>query len=139
MSEEPRYVLEVSQKQARIIDEAVDLYSRIGMGQLSELLYYFPARFNGGQRTEKFSQNRDEAEHLLVRIKELIGNLPSGHHYHSIADPDINDAFRVAYDIRQVVRHFLAWERVPGGGYNRDFDEPMRLSQLDLPIFKRKE
>ncbi|MPR11493.1 hypothetical protein [Microvirga tunisiensis] len=50
-----------------------------------------------------------------------------------IHSPEIHEDARIAYDIRQTLRHYLAWSRHPEGGLTRDFDKPLRTSAVALP------
>ena len=51
----------------------------------------------------------------------------------------INDSFRVAWDLQQVIRYRLAWDRNPEGGIQVIFDEPLKSSQEPLACIKKQK
>ena len=44
--------------------------------------------------------------------------------------------FRIAWDIQQVIRHRIAWDRNPKGNITVDFDSPLKTSDEQLPIIE---
>ena len=113
------YQIEVTEKQAQIISEATELYARIQAGQLGEVALYIPR-----SRLDHIQVVRD-----ALREAELhfTGMAPGA--YFGITNSDIRDAARIAWDLSQVVRHRLAWDRNPEGDYmSVHFDEPRNLS-----------
>jgi len=49
----------------------------------------------------------------------------------------IHDVFRIAWDLQQVIRHRLAWDRNPKGGIQVSFDDPLKSSREPLASIKR--
>lgn len=116
---EKKYILELNEKQARLLSYACDQFSRLIMGQdwsFQELLEAAWERrckkatgkpmddeWDGG-----WSAMREEAERTCREIKRKFWGLPSntlnGVHYDDTAD--------ILYDIHQVLRHVL-WEDLP--------------------------
>ncbi len=130
MSENKKtYTLNMSEEQAQILVRALDLYSRIGIGQFEEILdVYDPLH----KRVPV--EARDAARRLLNSVKAVYGHPANGSN--GIHSPEVRDEFRAAYDIQQVVRHRLAFDRHPEGGFQVNFDEPRQISQLPLPSIK---
>ncbi len=104
--------------------QALDFMNRMGMGQFRELFDLVDSEFKAN-KTE-----RDEAEKLLFRARSIMmPGLNGPNNYHSIRSPTIKDTYRVLYDMQQVIRHRLAWDRKPKGDFTVDFDEPWRTSE----------
>jgi hypothetical protein len=120
----PKYNLTLSQKQAEVLVRALDLYSRIGIGQFEEVLDVYDRELKlDYERRERFrvklNQAKNEAGH------------PSNGSY-GISSPEVRDEFRVSYDIQQVVRNKLALVRNPEGGITVDFDTPRAIGKEPL-------
>lgn len=126
------YHLEMTERQAQIIINALELYSRIGMGQLQEVAYVL--RSNSVPGFINFNA-LDKVESLTREASSYWMNFSGG--YHGISSNKINDSFRVAWDLQQVIRYRLAWDRNPEGGIQVHFDEPYKTSKEDLAIIKK--
>lgn len=128
------YTLTLNEHQAYVIKEALDLFSRIHMGQLDTVADVFVA-YAQERGFDTLSFLRDELDNLSPIWTGL-----HKHAYHGIHSPKISDKARVAWDLQQVIRHRLAWDREPKGGIYVDFDTPMRSSAEPLAsIQERKE
>ena len=128
--------LEISEKQMDIMLAALDLYSRVRMGQYSDL----PNSKN------KYMTPSEDAN-LIKRIlmPELDWNA-----FYGIHSEKISDDARIAWDIQQVMRHMRSWHRA-GKDPEKDqrewtgsntmmgvsYDSPMRSSEEEeLPKIK---
>lgn len=123
-----KYVLELSETQAQAMVAALESFTRLGMGQYSaamELSIPF-TKFPGYNR---------ELEACYRQIKSIIHGL-TGSEYYSISSSELPESVKVAHDIFQVVRHRLAWDRNPEGGFTVDFSPPLKVSKEILPILK---
>lgn len=122
------YSLTINAKQAHIMVKALDLYSRLLSGQIEELGPFF--RFHG------MRQVKDQS---LFEIKrQLFPELESNAGY-SIGAKETDPKAQIAWDIQQVIRHQLAWDNNPQGGFTVDYDEPFASSDQPLPtILSRK-
>lgn len=125
-----KYTLQLTENQARIISEALDLFSRIGMGQLKEVVSVL-------RQNPLPNSNLEERINFLSEIRNKLDILAKywmkGPGYHGITSKLISDKFRIAWDIQQVIRHRLAWDRKSEGGFTIDFDDPMVTSEEPLP------
>lgn len=124
------YKLTITKKQMEVIREAMEFYSRCGMGQLSDIRWIcFPQ-----------SRRSDEADSLLDRVKEIYTGLDSSQ-YHRLTSKEVDDKFRVAWDVNQVLRNQLSKESDPEKKYFSVWDyEPDRTSQKEpLPILEKLE
>jgi hypothetical protein len=100
------YTLNINEQQAKVISNALDLYMRIGMGQLTEILQH-PTIM-----AARDVKDIPAVEANLRQVKSLIfKDLPKGV-YHSVLSEKIDDSNRVAYDLCQIVRNRLAWDRL---------------------------
>lgn len=111
-----KYILTVTDEQLSFIRDATELLSRITSGQVYEVLEYAPIDPN------KYSEARGALLRALRPFEDktfqrsIIG---SG-----------------CWDIYQVARYRLAWDRKPEGGFTVAFDEPFQTSQYPLPIIQ---
>lgn len=106
MKEKPRkYMLTLTEDQARAISFSSELVSRLYMGQLDCLRDF----------THYPNENLDEIYRKLDELRELMGLIPNGcsrNAYWGISSPDIKDRARTLFDVYQVIRHQL-WKDEP--------------------------
>lgn len=126
------YTLAITEEQARVLVNACDFFSRIGIGQLDRVLDEF--RFSKDVSPEKL----DEARKFIDHAKFLLTGFPPNAS-HGIRSPQVKDIYRVAYDLQQVIRHRLAWDAKPEGGIGVHFDEPWRSSNEPLATITEKK
>lgn len=135
MEKNKRYTLTITEEQANTLINALDLYQRIGMGQLEEIKHTaVPAPGH--------KYNWVEVDQTMAILKLQLLGWPHIGTAHSILSPDLPDQFRVAWDIQQVVRHRLAYDGLKPGekpGIYVYFDEPRRTSKEPLPEIKQVE
>ena len=115
-----KYTITVTAEQLSFIRDATELLSRIASGQVYETLRYAPidpARYW-------------EARGALLRALEPFED--------KMFQKSIID--NGCWDIYQVARHRLAWDRKPEGDpFSVAFDEPFQTSQYPLPIIQDVE
>uniref|UniRef100_A0A6M3ISR5 Uncharacterized protein n=1 Tax=viral metagenome TaxID=1070528 RepID=A0A6M3ISR5_9ZZZZ len=121
-----KYKLEITEKQAKIITQSLNLFSRIGMGQLEEIINHPQWIF-----TVDNQYDRDIIKNSINTLKKHLCNLDSYSSF-GIYQEEVDDINRVAWDLQQVIRHKLAWDRNPKGGITVDFGVPMKSSKEDL-------
>lgn len=141
---EPAYELaNLSEIQARTMVDALDLFSRIQIGQLEEILSMarmgsIPHRDD--QDVSARIEEIEEAEPLLHEVKRLLtGHSPNASF--GILGGKTPESARVAYEIQRAIRHRLAWDRQPEGGMGVDFDDPdsLRSTGQPLAVLKRTQ
>lgn len=123
---ELQYQIKLTKEQASVISKALDVYSRLGAGQFQELMTFATVK----------DLDFAEIEKIFVRLKELMFDLP-GHTYLGIGG--VSDSCRVSYDLHQVIRHRLAWDNDPRGGYQVWFDRPMKFGTERLAEMSKIE
>lgn len=101
MAKDPKYVLELSPEQARVVIDALDVYSRLGAGQMEEALVFW--RF----RTK--TENIEPARQIILGVKMLITGLGNGANL-GIHSKELPIEYKRAYDVQQVLRHAIAHE-----------------------------
>lgn len=144
--------IELSDEQAYVIVEALDLFSRVLIGQSEEV----------GSVMNKYSVNMLDSEVVGEVGKQYTQHKPNRHAYdahhdftdairslkhsllgihsngsYGIHSEAVHDNARVAYDIQQVLRHYLAWKHYKSdsvaGTIGVSFDKPYQTSKLELP------
>ena len=133
------YNLKINKKQLKVISKALDIYSRIGIGQVDEILWHPSVAKKMWVKNNNLTENK--INHKLVRkmlddIKKIVWNYdPNTYGGISMAEEDD----KVAYDLYQVIRHKLAWEEKPEGGITVNFHEPMKWSKEELAKIKNMD
>jgi hypothetical protein len=127
------YHLHMNEKQAQIIIHALDLYSRIGMGQLEEVVTILRQNING---SNKDTLGKLEEVGRLIREASSYWMGGAGSYY-GINSEQISDSFRIAWDLQQVVRYRLAWDRNPEGGIQVIFDDPIQTSKEPFALITK--
>lgn len=123
---EQQFTLHLTEGQLAVLEKALDLYSRIGMGQLRECpRIMVDGRITAGpEEAEALTRCRHELEDAIKGVE-----IPGG--VQSITSQSISDEFRVAYDCQQVARHGLHLYR-----YYKDPDYRQKCSAYvssDMP------
>lgn len=131
---EPSIQLEMNANQASIIIKALDLYSRLGIGQIDEIKTTMDVTFR-----RRDPLNNAEVDSHLTALKELYFPELRGKSYYGIFCGKAPEKSKIAWDLIQVIRYAMAWERSPSGGFTVDFGEPIKSSlKEDLAIAKIK-
>lgn len=129
-----QWTLTADERQFRIIVKALNLFSRLLMGQIEELDNFF--RWESCGNNLRVDPNNYEAITQLVEaLKPLIfPELPIKGSY-GIHSPEISDESKIAFDLIQVIRHRLAWDAAGNPSKRRwpdmmqvDYDEFMPCS-----------
>lgn len=106
---------------------ALDLYSRIFMGQYSEIEWCIRLNtIKQGKPLYKLFDN-EELQSLLLKVREkAIPDLKGWSFNGSYGIwSEKNDIRSVeAFDLQQVIRYSDAWHRHPEGGVGRNFEKP---------------
>lgn len=114
------YTLTVTERQLELIRNATELLSRIATGQVYEALSYAPIN------QEDYFEARGS---LLRALEPFISKTyqPS-------------DVAGGCWEIYQVVRYQLAWDRNPKGElFQTEAYEPMQCSREPLPIVSKRD
>jgi len=125
-----KITLTVNESQAQTILTALDLYSRLLMGQFDVIENVM--KWRGDYKFWEQPYGHDLSEKLLKTLRRLyIPELQRGDSW-GISHPKNPAESKVAYDILQVLRHSMAWHKEPSGGYTVDFGQPIPFSQEEM-------
>lgn len=113
--------LTVTDEQLRLIQQALDFYSRIGIGQFERIKEHptFEAHLHSEFKNEdgktdysKLHSVGDEVDEIFTQAKRLLYNEPSAvkNGGWGINNPNVDNSCRDAYDLVQVIRHEF-WKR----------------------------
>ena len=130
-----RYQLTLTRDQAALVRAALDMYFRVGMGQLRDVVEHL---LDPKLPIDEWCKRRDLIDSVMLAARSLARpELPSNA-YHSISSDKISENNRIACDIHDVIRHHLAMEASPNG-WTVAHDEPRKLSDEPLPDIKTIE
>ena len=135
-----KYKVTLTKEQIEILLPAIDLASRLHLGQIAEVANYCNHRTN--LRKTDFYEGRE----ALNNFKRLVmppdfGDVIS----YGIYNTDVSDEARALYDIFQVLRNKLAWDTLPDGATSSEtiyvqFDTPTKCSdEMELPVIEKVE
>ena len=134
MKEETKKVkieLEMDERYLQTMLCALDLYSRILMGQTENIATVF-----GWHSDKEFSMRK--LRELCDEIKTIaFPDLSSAASY-GIAEAETPDVAKLAYELRRVLEHDFAWLRKPEGGHTTEFHEVSKVSgdEYEMPKVK---
>lgn len=131
-----KYKLELDEKQARVVQDALECYGRVLMGQLEYVEEVW--RWRTPYSEEKMKK-MEEMRRYLEMAKGAIKLSPNSHF--GVNNPEISDDARKAFDIQQVMRYVSSWHRA-GKDPKKDernhsemmgvnYDEPYKYSKDD--------
>jgi hypothetical protein len=129
-----KYQLELDEEQAKIIQRALDLYMRIGLGQIEYPVCDAITRARFDVSIDQFCAARDELAVVGEKLTGYASNASRG-----IGSPELPNEFKRACDIHDVIRHRIAWDRSPEGGMGVSFYDPLHWGEGDLPKIKKVE
>lgn len=122
------YNLKVSKNQAKVISEAVELYTRLHIGQIDQLDSFFLDRTHTLVDPAALDILRKAYQTIKTRLfPELVKNS-----YHSIRSYVVPEKAKIAYDIVQVINHKLSLDSYPNGNYSVYSQDPIQCSKEEL-------
>ena len=149
--------LTLTTKQADIVQEALDLYARIGLGQIDQIDdclppinttpevgagYYMHLTDLLAEAVRKMESGTNRDYNVMRRYYDLGQSLATGMHHNAsfgVNSTHSNKNADIAFDIRDVIRHYRSWSRYPEGGMGVSFDKPMHWGSEPLPTIKEKK
>lgn len=130
--------LALNDKQADVIIAALELWARIGCGELTALLGH--PEISRRLTTDK-GVTTEDVRRLLEHLKIGVFGLPRNAYY-GIVSSDITESNRIAFDLMQVIRHRLSWSRAGNPAertpdmYHIAFEEPQHTSTEPLATMR---
>lgn len=105
--------------------EALDLYTRLGIGQLEILEEHLRmGSFSPEDDRELTFRILDRAKSVIQSLKMDVLGFQSGASF-GIHHPSVNPGVSRTWYLLKVLRHRLSWDRQPAGGHGVGHDEPM--------------
>lgn len=139
------YQLIISEKQAQVISQALEIFARLGIGQFRDALEVLP-----------LEAKRDGWHETLGQVGELLsrftkGNVNGRGSSWSIHVKQVSEESRISYDLHQVIRYRLAWDKAIKDGIAENehsprsrttflvsFDEPFQVGAEPLANMKKE-
>ena len=119
-----KYILELSPEQASLLQDVCEIGARIGMYQLHDICRLLPCS------TENQKKNYQE-------IYDLLWEQYLRYARSSSSDGVKAEHSNMLWDLYQVIRYKLSWDRNPNGEpMNVMFDSPLRTSKQKLAIIR---
>jgi len=129
-----RYQLTLTEIQLQVVQNALDMYFRVGMGQLREVTEHL---IDHDLEMGEWCKRRDLVDAIMAAAKLAARPELTGNASHSISSDKIDDSNRIACEVHNVIRHHLAWERKPEGGFGVSWDQPMQYSQEPMAVISQ--
>lgn len=136
---EKRYQIELTEQQLRDLNYACDIVSRLRCGQMrtacQDIIEEAYERNDHKEIDDAWFDMRHRIEQLLDEIKSIGWKMPSNADY-GVKYDDMADRL---YDMHQVIRNALYWEKHAGETthISVDGDTPMQFG--DEPLIKIKK
>lgn len=137
------YKLEITETQAKVISRSLEVFSRLGIGQVNMAIEeaHFEKLFLGekGESVESHLKRKEDLRYHCDAIKKILTG--SEWNAFGISAPEISDNFRVAYDIKKVIDHQLYKERNPEESLSRSvnsYPPTYSLGREPLPVISKE-
>lgn len=131
--------LSMTLEQAEVVKHALDLYSRIGSGQIEEIEYVLKRQFGFDRKKDILEGESDEIdwrdfEDNIKRAKHAIGL--SGNASYGVGNPRLSIAVHRSYEIYKGLCYALAIDQNPNPSFKTvDYDgNLLRYTQDPEPI-----
>lgn len=112
--------LELTIDQAKVVEDALDLYSRIGIGQLEEVEHVLKRKFGFFNVVDKNTPiNWDAFNQAIKYAKLYIGFEPNASY--GIGNKKVSVSVKRAFEIQKTLSKELAMDRDPNPGF-KTFD-----------------
>jgi len=123
-----KWTLEINEKQAQVIQDALDSFSRAKLGQINYALEHVANDLKLDRQTQELVHEYAKSQFF----PELEKN-----EFYGIHSQEISDDARIAYDIIQVIRYALAQKNGVTSGVS--LYSPCKSStSVDLPKIEEK-
>ena len=139
-----RYTIELNEHQAQTIAQACEILARLGIGQFRDALEQLPTT---AFRPDGWNEDMDTIGRMLS--KHTISNVDGWHSSLGIHQKQVREQSKDAWDLYQVIRHRLSWDRAisegitdgksrnwSGGMMGVNYDEPHKTSAQPLTTIK---
>lgn len=105
------YRLEITEEQAKVLRTACEVLARLGIGQFRDALAHLPLDQELGTAGGALDWHADLDLIGDILERYMIGNVNGWNSSLSIASPLVKPEAKIAWDLFQVLRHRLEWDR----------------------------
>lgn len=135
---EQTYQITVTAKQAMLLSLACETIARLGAGQLRRALEHLPLN----RETSGWNADMDTIGQILSRHTK--NNIGGWHSSLSIHSDVTSESSKIAWDLYQVIRRRLAWDRAVEDGIVETIYSPRKWPEMlrvfyDDPLKTSKE
>ena len=138
------YTIELTEQQAQTLSTACEVLARLGIGQFRYALECMPLAQLWG---DGWHDDMNEIGQILSR--HTINNVDGWRSSLGIAHEKVSETAKEAWDMHQVIRHRLSWDRATvdgitdgtkrnwsGGMMGVNFDDPFKAALQPLAVMK---
>lgn len=123
------YTITLTQKQLETVQEALEVYSRLGIGQWRQAFEKLPLRQN--ESSFDWAHWHDFLDDVGFQIKNFTKQRVDGYQSSlGIHGLDVSESAQIAWDVHQVIRHRLSWERAVEQGFVESLDSPRNWREM---------
>lgn len=120
------FTLTLSEKQAQTISTACELMSRIQGGNIREAFNHLPLKKDIDW--EVYHEIRDD---LTKRMPEILMDGVDGYgSLFGVGNTKLPESHDIAWDLYQVIRHHLSWQKAVEDGIVESMDSPREFLKM---------
>lgn len=120
-----KYLLEMNEMQARILQNALEFYARVRNGQWGEI-----PRICLDVKDENWHEKMEDSVLFLEGARKFVyPDLKGMNHSYGVGKFEDAD---MAWELYTTVRHCMAWAKNPDGGCTVDYDPPISMRGNEL-------
>lgn len=140
------YRLTLTEEQIQVVRDALNVYFRLGLGQIRDALDELPH----GDKPRDWSRWHEDVVSIRTILGPHMGLSASIGHSYGVTNPLFAVRHRVAHDVHDAIRHRMAWDAAyargdakPGEPRNWQtmmgchFDEVFKVAELPLPVVEK--
>lgn len=123
------YTLTLTQRQLETLQEALDTYSRLGIGQWRQAFERLPLR----QKDPSFNWAHwhDFLDDVGFQIRGFTKQRVDGYQSSlGIHSREISESAQIAWDLHQTIRNRLSWDRAIEQGIVESLDSPRNWREM---------
>lgn len=141
------YAITITKQQAHTLSIACEILARLGIGQFRDALEWLPVK---QWRAPGWNEDMDTIGRILS--SHMIGNIDGYRSNLGMHHKDVCKTAQIAWDMYQVIRHQLAWDRAIAEGtvnpgeprkwpemMQVHYDTPSKVSTEPLATMERKQ
>lgn len=114
------YQLTLTERQAQVLQTALEAYARLGIGQWRPAVEHLPLR-----KDQDWSAWHDTLDAIgILLAQHTLHGIDGWRQSLSITGADVRPEAQIAWDLHQVVRHRLAWDQAVARGDVASLEAP---------------